>query len=211
MSQHVTRGIAKCGEAVAYLAGLVALVVVLRHISILMELVTLGPLPVPLRGNAQGLVVYSLFERIGLDSFASGDAVRLAGLVLVGTGALLARRLVHTWGRHTATTVIQATVSLSVLGYSYRFAGLVAVICVIVWQLVRHPAGRIRWVVWAIALGVCFAPYDITCRNLEGPAHLEANIHCATEAAAAEYAANRRVCVGSDAPIYNEPTSVWVW
>jgi hypothetical protein len=73
-------------------------------------------------------------------------------------------------------------------------------------------AGRVaQWALWVAAIALCLAPYDVSCRNLEGPARLEKRLACGTAEAAAEYAANRRVCVGSDSPIYNEPIGVWVW
>jgi hypothetical protein len=207
----MTRLVVRCGEGFLYLCGLVALAVVVRHIGVLVEYVTIGPLAIPLRGSSHGWAVFFLFEDLGLAGFFTGDAALLAGFVLACSGAVLATRLRRTRNANIATVVFQATVSLSVLAYSYRFAGLIAVVCVIGWQLARHTVGRMRWLAWGAAVALCFAPYDISCRNFEGPAHFETRIHCASEAALQEYAANRKVCVGSDAAIYNEPAGVWVW
>jgi hypothetical protein len=201
----------RCAEVAAYLCGAVAIGVIVRHIAILLEYVTIGPLPFPLRGSAEGTAVYYLFERMGLSGYVKGDAVLIAGFVLTCAGAVLATRLRHARRTGIAAFVVRLVIGVSVLAYSYRFAGAVSLACMIgLWFAFR--AGRVaQWILWAATLALCLAPYDVSCRKLEGPARLETRVTCGSEAAAAEYAANRRVCVGSDAPIYNEPIGVWVW
>ncbi len=198
---------------VAYLCGVVAFAVVAVRIGMLMELVTTGPLPTPLRGSAPllGAAIWRLFEDAGLAELIGGDGSLLAGVVLVCAAGVVAARLRRARSTDAASVVLQVAVSLSVLAVSYRFPGLVALLVLLGWQLARRPDGRIRWLALVVIVALCVVPYDVSCRNLEGPARLETSIHCGTEATAAEYRANRRVCVGSDAAIYNEPTGVWVW
>jgi hypothetical protein len=208
MLRSTTSAVEKLGVALAYVCGMAALVVILLRIGVLLELVTVGPL---LPGKSLGVAIHHAFESVGLGGLIAGDLGLLAALVLMSSGAVLAWRLRLRHRQHASAIVLQLAIGLAVLAYSYRLVGFLGVLCVIGWQLVRRRVGWPGWLLWAVALGVCFAPYDVTCRNIEGPAHLETNIHCATEAAAADYAANRRVCVGSDAAIYYEPTAVWVW
>jgi hypothetical protein len=124
---------------------------------------------------------------------------------------MLAVGVRRTGRRYLASLVLQSAISLAVLGHSYRFTGLVALALVVAWQWRFRPSGVARWAVWVAVVVGCFAPYDVSCRNLVGPPRLETALHCATAEAASEYAANQRVCVGGDAGIYNEPTGVWVW
>ena len=91
MAQRAMRIAGRCAEVVAYLCGAVALGVIVRHIAILLEYVTIGPLPFPLRGSAQGTAVYYLFERMGLSDYVTGDAALIAGLVLTCAGAVRLR------------------------------------------------------------------------------------------------------------------------
>jgi len=201
----------RCAEVAVYLCGAVALGVIVRHIAILLEYVTIGPLPFSLRGSADGTAVYYLLEGMGLSAYVTGDAAFIAGLVLACAGAVLATRLRLAGRSVIAAFVLRLVIGVSVLAWSYRFAGAVSFACMIGLWFAYRAAGVAQWIVWAAAIALCLAPYDVSCRNLEGPARLETRLWCATEASATEYAANRRVCVGSDAPIYNEPIGVWVW
>jgi len=211
MVRRATRVLTRCAEVAAYLCGAVAFGVIVRHIAILLEYVTIGPLPLPLRGSAQGTAAYYLFERMGLSGYVTSDAAVIAGLVLTCAGAVLALRLRHAKRIGLSAFVLRLVIGVSVLAYSYRFAGAVALACMVALWFALRAGGVAQWMLWAAAIALCLAPYDVSCRNLEGPARLETRVHCGTEATAAEYAANRRVCVGSDAPIYNEPIGVWVW
>ncbi len=208
--RHLGQALRVAAEVVTYVCGLGALIVVVRQVTFLLHYVTLGPLPLPFPGSSEGTAVYHLFDALGL---AGGfhNAAWLGGVVLVCAAFVLARRIRSTWGSRTSATVIQVATLLAVLAWSYRFAGLIAAVALTIWLLWRPVAGWRKWAAWAIVVALSVVPYDMTCRNLEGPARLEPAIPCSTEFAIAEYAANRRVCMGSDSLMYNEPSALWVW
>ena len=203
--------VGRCGEGIAYVSGVAALVVVIGHIALLLHLVTLGPLPLPFPGSSDGTAVLYAFEAVGLRELVL-DGALLGGFVLVCSGLVVARRLRLLGGAHAGSMVMQIAVSLAVLAWSYRLPGLMAALCVIGWLWRRGNVGWTGWCAWAVSLAVCFFPYDVTCRNFEGAARLETNLHCHTGMSFDDYRASRKVCVGSgDNTLYNEPTGVWVW
>jgi hypothetical protein len=207
---RLSRSLCAVAEATVYLCGIGALIVVVRQILFLLEYVTVGPLPLPVPGSSEGTAVYYAFSAVGLDwEFAT--AAWGGGLVLVLSGWVLARRVRRNRGPHAGALVIQSAMLLALLAWSYRFAGLVVAVALVCWLAWRPVVGWRRWVVWAVMIAICAAPYDITCRNLSGPPRFEPAIPCSTDIAIADYVANRRVCVGSDGLMYNEPVALWVW
>jgi len=207
---RVARIVRGCAEAAVYACGAVALVVVASMIAFLVELVTIGPLATPFRGSAEGLAVYYALQAVGLDRWFPTGA-QPAGVVLIPSAGLLAWRVHRVRGSYTAGTVMQCAVGLALLGWSYRFPGLVALLGVAVWRALGRPKGSVSWIAWALGLALCLTPYDVTVRNFSGPAHFETAIDCMQKVHFDDYAANRRVCVGSDTDPYNAPTAVCVW
>jgi hypothetical protein len=199
-----------CGEAAAYVCGAVALVVVAGLIAFLLEFVTIGPLPLPFRGSSEGTAVYYALQAVGLDRWFP-DGARPAGIVLVSSAGVLTWRVRRLRGSYAAATMMQCAVGLAVLGLSYRFPALLALVGVVAWRTLGHPKGLVPWIAWVLALAACFAPYDVTLRNFDGPGHLETAVDCMQKVHFDDYAANRKVCVGSDTDAYNTPTGVWVW
>jgi len=212
-SRTPIRALHRLVELVAYLAGVAAAVLVVRQIATVMEFVVVGPLSLPIRGSAEGVAVAILFERMGIPWSAGMDATRGAVLTLLAAAAVLTVRVRHSWGARHASIVAQIALSLAVLAYSFRLAGVLAVVWVTVWQVSRWPGYRLAWAGWVLFVGLCLLPVDLSFRNLPGPARLAETRQCATIPALQEYARGEGeyVCVGMGAQLYRAPRWVWVW
>jgi hypothetical protein len=213
LSSRLARWVSRLGEGLSYLCGSGALIVILRHISGLVGLVTVGPFHSVNPDSEYGLAVFSLWTRLGFRWVIGRDDVLLAGLLLVPAAVWTTWRLNRSRGLRAAVVVAQLAVGLVAIAYSYRLLALVAFTIGIAWQLLGRGPASGGWGVWVLSMILCASPVDVTIRRTSGPPRWARAVSCSTEESLEGLRRGelRDVCVEFGQNLYVRPRLLWVW
>lgn len=172
------------------------------------------------------LHVVDLFGRVAL-SHHPGWSFSILGDLEAGQRQVLAVSLVpltvivgfrarQRFGARAASIFTQCVLGTVALVFSYRLAGIVALVVVLGAELVLDmPPVKLRalWAAWVLALVFCLLPIDVSLRRFpgRGARFVPAVAGCLGPDAFRKDAAGDIVIVGGDDPGYFEPVWIVVW